>query len=121
MRWCAFYCCVVRERPAKFALIADACLLFRTTQGLKRCCKGLVHREGASVVAQLPRRAGRRDAEYVHLLGDETPDSPSTSQIALAPVANPPNTLALDDLMIRVTMLEAQVERLQAEIDVLKR
>jgi uncharacterized protein YceH (UPF0502 family) len=94
---------------------------FSDNAGVEEVLQRLMQREGASVVAQLPRRAGRRDAEYVHLLGDETPDSPSTSQIALAPVANPPNTLALDDLMIRVTMLEAQVERLQAEIDVLKR
>ena len=56
---------------------------FSDNAGVEEVLQRLVQREGASVVAQLPRRAGRRDAEYVHLLGDETPDSPSTSQIRI--------------------------------------
>jgi uncharacterized protein YceH (UPF0502 family) len=83
----------------------------------------LVDREGGALVAQLPRKPGRRDSEYAHLLAGEltvapVPSSRSSNPPPVESPAAPPG--ASGELRQRLAALEAEVAALKAELAAVK-
>ena len=66
--------------------------------------QSLMHREGDPIVAELPRKPGRRDSEYMHLFSGEIEDAVVTAPAA--PVAAASSGSAAD----RLARLEARDE-----------
>ncbi len=98
----------------------------------------LIDREGGPVVVQLPRKPGRRDNEYAHLLAGQVPDVEQaetgagstalpTARSAAAgsdsSARSAPAVPATDraELEIRLTALESEVAALKSELTGLKR
>lgn len=75
----------------------------------------LLDYEGGALVATLPMTPGRRDAEYVHLFGEviETQDS--------SVPRNPVELRQIDASRTESTELALRVEKLEAEVQALKR
>jgi len=89
----------------------------------------LIEREGGPVVTRLPRTAGRRDHEYVHLLsGDVSVSDPGSDNFSPAAAARAPDmgvpapaageAVSADsaDLLRRLDALEAEVAGLKSTL-----
>lgn len=78
----------------------------------------LAERADAPLVVRLPRRAGRRDSEWAHLLGG--PVSVSAGEEESGPASAPEVSLSgrVDE---RLTALENEVRALRADLEELKR
>ncbi len=116
---------------------------FDSNQSVVEACQNLLNREGGAVITQLPRSPGRKDAEYMHLLGDgelpegaleSTParsaDRPphqneqTTEQVEETPTssrADEGGTIDTRRLSERVAQLEAELVGLKQDIEALKR
>ena len=87
---------------------------FPDNEAVTAALNGLAERAGGAVVVQLPRRAGRRDSEYMHLFSGPV-DAEATIAAAPPPESSAPRSgTSLADLEARVTALEAEVDELRA-------
>ncbi len=75
----------------------------------------LIEREGGPLLVRLPRTPGRRDAEYMHLFGGPIDvaeyESPERVQRSAAS-----GRADIEDLVERVTRLEAEIEQLKRRL-----
>ena len=117
---------------AEFALICVLLLRGAQTPGelRTRCCRlhsfaendevaaalqGLIEREGGPLVARLPRTAGRKDSQYMHLFFGEIESSPVPIPSSTAQKAAPaPDRLA--ELETRVAALEQELSELRQAV-----
>jgi len=76
----------------------------------------LMTRPEGPFVARLPREPGRRESRYMHLFSGEAP--PPSEEAAGA--SERPASIDVGSLAERVATLEAELARLQREIDALK-
>jgi hypothetical protein len=114
--------------PAQFAIVCLLLLRGAQTPGEMRAHSGRLHtfadnhavvdalqqlidHEGEPLVVQLPRTAGRKDCEYMHLFSGPI-DIEALAAQSPQPAAN--TSSGREDLAARVTVLEAQVAELQA-------
>ena len=70
-------------------------------------------RDGGAVVARLPRKAGRRDHEYVHLFAGHVESAPLERAAPASPPPTSPRRSALALLEARVSALEDEVAELR--------
>lgn len=91
---------------------------FADNQAVEEALQGLLHRDGGPVVVQLPRVAGRRDSQYMHLLSGEVDTAAHTPAPSPAAPASEPAPTSDDQptLAQRVTQLEAEVAQLRLQI-----
>ena len=77
----------------------------------------LIEREGEPMLVNLPRSPGRKDSEYMHLFCGPVDVEAYTSaaQSVQAPAASKRSSVT--DLEVRVSRLEAEVERLKGLLD----
>lgn len=74
-------------------------------------------RDGGAVVARLPRKAGRRDHEYVHLFAGPVESAPlDVSGSVRSDTATSPRRNALAELQIRVRTLENEVAEIRRRL-----
>ena len=73
----------------------------------------LIHREGESLLVKLPRTAGRKDSEYMHLLSGPIDLEAHASQVR---AAKPP----AGSVQSNVAELTERIEKLEAEVAELK-
>jgi uncharacterized protein len=86
---------------------------FPDNDDVTKALDGLIERSDGAVVVRLPRRAGRRDSEYMHLF------SGPVDVDAIATAAARPETNAAGDGS-SLAKLEARVSALEAEVSGLK-
>ena len=127
--------------PAQFAIMTVLLLRGPRTPGELRANVGRLHSfadnseveqvlesltalEEGAVVRQLPRTPGRRDSEYVHLLGNsELPEAETAEAAQDQPVAAASQMIAQAaeaSLSERVNELEQEMARLRAEVATLR-
>ena len=82
---------------------------FDDNDDVKVVLQALINREAGAVIARLPRRAGRQDHEYTHLLGGDL-DSVSEDLGALE------RTPQLTHKQDKVARLEARIDKLEAAL-----
>lgn len=102
----------LRTRTARLHAFADNDAVDETLAGLMDAA-----REGGTVVARLPRKTGRRDHEYVHLLSGHV-DSASLERPAAASPTGvaPQRQSALAALEARVAALESDIAELKRQL-----
>ncbi len=99
----------LRARSGRLHVFADNDEVIATAQRL-------IERDGDALVVRLPRRPGRRDAEYMHLFSGQIDVAADTEQ-DLRPRASAPTKRAeIADLEERVSRLEAEVAELRQRL-----
>lgn len=103
----------LRTRTARLFAFEDNDAVDETLAGLMDA-----EREGGgAVVARLPRKAGRRDHEYVHLFAGQVESVALERPVAGgSTAATPPRRSALAELEARVTALESEVAELRRQL-----
>lgn len=107
----------LRARSGRLHTFADNQAVVTTLNSLMQ------REEGDALVAILPRKAGRKDSEYVHLFSGAVsnasatvvPTPPSSSGEVMASTASPRSDLH-SDLERRVSALEVQLAELRARL-----
>jgi uncharacterized protein YceH (UPF0502 family) len=120
--------------PAQFAIICLLLLRGRQTPGELRArsgrlhtfadneavvdaLAGLIEREGPPVVVQLPRTAGRKDSEYMHLFGGPIDVEALATQAQAAKPSETSARISVAELAERVSMLEEELAELKARLE----
>lgn len=86
------------------------------------CLEGLAGREGVALVVQIPRKPGRKDAEYMHMLSGEVDVAAVATEAAAQATSGggssgaPARGARIDELEARVSALEAAVTELRAQL-----
>ena len=84
--------------------------------------KGMIDREAGALVVKLPRTAGRKDSEYMHLfygpVDVEAYAEEKASKASTAPRSASPQQEAIAALTARIERLEAEVSALKARTGV---
>ena len=78
---------------------------------------GLIEREGESLVVKLPRQAGRKDSEYMHLFSGEVDVGALASQSQAQAEIRATARVDTTELAERVSRLEAEVAELKALLE----
>jgi uncharacterized protein YceH (UPF0502 family) len=76
----------------------------------------LIEGEGESLLVKLPRTAGRKDSEYMHLFSGPIDVEAHVSQAQAASAASPSARVSSTDLLERVEKLEAEVAVLKSRL-----
>jgi uncharacterized protein YceH (UPF0502 family) len=88
---------------------------FADNQAVVETLQGLMEREDGALVARLPRKPGRQDHEYAHLLSGAMESVPATATAATPRAPGP--TVALEG---RVAALEEEVRELREALQRLR-
>lgn len=96
------------QTPGEFRARSGRLHAFADNDDVVRALNGLTEREGAAVAVKLPRRAGRKDSEYMHLFSGPI----DLETIAAAPAVERRPARAAPGM----AELEARVEALEAEV-----
>ena len=86
---------------------------FVDNQAVVETLQGLLEREGGPLVARLPRKPGRQDSEYAHLLSGAIESAPAEAPIAPPAVARASARENTAGLEARVESLEQAVHELR--------
>lgn len=78
---------------------------------------GLIEREGGPLVVQLPRTAGRKDSEYMHLLFGSVDVESRADLVRAATAGAGSERVSVAELAKRVSRLEAEVAELKAQLN----
>ena len=78
---------------------------------------GLIEREGEPLVVKLPRQAGRKDSEYMHLFSGEVDVGALASQSQAQAEIRATARVDTTELAERVSRLEAEVAELKALLE----
>ena len=77
---------------------------------------GLIEWEGNPLVVKLPRTAGRKDAEYMHLFSGPIDVEAHASQAQAVAATGASERVSVSDLAQRVSSLEAEVAELREQL-----
>lgn len=86
---------------------------FENNEAVVATLVSLIERPGDALVVQLPRSPGRKDSEYMHLLGGEIDAEEYAQQAAAAKPASDSPRSGLAQLEERVQALESEVAALK--------
>jgi hypothetical protein len=86
---------------------------FEDNEAVVATLVSLIERPGDALVVQLPRSPGRKDSEYMHLLGGEIDAEEYAQQAAAAKPASDSPRSSLAQLEERVQALESEVAALK--------
>ena len=86
---------------------------FENNEAVVATLVSLIERPGDALVVQLPRSPGRKDSEYMHLLGGEIDAEEYAQQAAAAKPASDSPRSSLAQLEERVQALESEVAALK--------
>lgn len=87
---------------------------FADNDAVVQALAGLVEREGDPSVVKLPRTAGRKDSEYMHLFFGPVDVQQHLAQAEAAKAAAPRERVSLSELEERVARLEQEIVELKA-------
>ena len=77
---------------------------------------GLINREPDPLVVKLPRTAGRKDSEYMHLFSGPV-DVDAYAATAATETTSAPRRGGVAELTVRVDRLEAELERIKSALE----
>ena len=100
------------QTPGELRARAGRLCSFATNEEAAAVLQRLIDRPGGPLVARLPRRAGRQDHEYVHLLAGEV--------VSVAADLDLERPAAGDDRLARIDELQARIDALEAEVAALR-
>ena len=127
------------QTPGELRTRASRMAPFSDVTEVEAVLKNLAERADGPFVVRLAREPGRRESRYAHLFGQGTPENiydpssdayrdpaPASSSSSASAYASAPNTASTSSRQApsnddRLTALEAEVRRLRAELDELKR
>ena len=89
---------------------------FDDNDNVKEVLQALIDREAGAVVARLPRRAGRQDHEYVHLLGGEVTSVTEEESVVERSSSTTQRGDKIAQLEARITALESALSGLAARL-----
>ncbi len=104
------------QTPGELRARAARMAPFNDVSEVEGALQGLLEREGAPLVARLPREPGRRESRYMQLFGGEPPQAAGEEAAAEGALS----ASERETLVSRVARLEEQVRLLRAELDELK-
>lgn len=134
-RFCNTHLSDYRFDPAQFAVVCVLLLRGPRTPGELRANSGRLHTfedndavvstlnslmewEGDPLVVKLPRRAGRKDAEYMHVFFGPIDLEAHASQAQAATASGSLERVSTAELAQRVSRLEEEVAELKAQLGV---
>lgn len=79
---------------------------------------GLIEREAGALVIKLPRMAGRKDSEYMHLFCGPVDVDAFVAEASAARPAAPPQRGGVAELTARVDRLEAELAALKEQLGI---
>ena len=97
----------LRSRSGRLHTFAD-------NEEVVLACNRLIDREGEPLLVKLPRKPGRKDAEYMHLFCGPVDTEAYAAEAAQTRSPRPPPRSDVVELEDRVAKLEAEVARLKA-------
>jgi len=97
----------LRSRSGRLHTFAD-------NEEVVLACNRLIDREGEPLLVKLPRKPGRKDAEYMHLFCGPVDTEAYAAEAAQTRSPRPPPRSDVAELEDRVAKLEAEVARLKA-------
>ena len=97
----------LRSRSGRLHTFAD-------NEEVVLACNRLIDREGEPLLVKLPRKPGRKDAEYMHLFCGPVDTEAYAAVAAQTRSPRPPPRSDVAELEDRVAKLEAEVARLKA-------
>jgi len=120
--------------PSQFAIVCLLLLRGPQTPGELRAHSGRLHNfadndavvrvldallewQGAPLIVKLPRTPGRKDSEYMHLFSGPVD---LEAHAAEAAISETPQRSSVSDLAERVLKLEAEVEELKEQLQILQ-
>lgn len=106
------------QTPGEIRSRAGRLCSFDTNEEAAAVLQSLIDREGGPLVARLPRRPGRQDHEYTHLLAGEIESAPVDAVARTGAVSVDRGDRA--DRGDRIAQLEARVAALEAALDALR-
>ena len=86
---------------------------FADNSAVVEALAGLIERDGSSLVVKLPRTPGRKDAEYMHLLGGPVDVEAHASKARIPAASGSSERVTVSELAQRVAKLEAEVAELR--------
>lgn len=107
------------QTPGELRTRTARLFAFEDNDAVDEALTGLMDAEregGGAVVARLPRKAGRRDHEYVHLFAGHVESMPLERPAGVSVAATAPRKSALAELEARVTALENEVAELRRKL-----
>ncbi len=99
------------QTPGELRARAGRLCSFATNEEVAAVLQRMIDRAGDPLVARLPRRAGRQDHEYVHLLAGVVDSAPLDASTSVSSEGGGE----------RIAELESRIEGLEAEIEALRR
>jgi len=100
-----------RQTPGELRARSGRLHEFADNSAVETTLTGLIERAAGALVARLPMTPGRRDFEYMHLLGGPMDSVPADRPAAAAPSPR----------VDRISDLESRIEALERELEALKR
>ena len=136
-RFCNTHFSDLHLNPAQFAIVCLLLLRGPQTPGELRTRSGRLHEfadntavektlleliewEGDPLVVQLPRTAGRKDSEYMHLFGGPVDLEEYLSQAGAVASTASSERVTVSELAQRVTVLEAELAELKSRLEALE-
>ena len=102
------------QTPGELKSRAGRLHTFDGPEDVETALNALMQREAGPLVVRLPRRAGRRDHEYMHLFSGEVDGSTEPAVVAAPAASVSRDSETLADLRQRIEQLEATVADLVA-------
>ena len=90
---------------------------FADNEAVVDALAGLIEREGPPVVVQLPRTAGRKDSEYMHLFGGPIDVEALATQAQAAKPSETSARISVAELAERISKLEEELAELKARFE----
>ena len=86
---------------------------FADNSAVVEALAGLIEHDGSPLVVKLPRTAGRKDAEYMHLLAGPVDVEAHASKAQIAAASGSSERVTVSELAQRIAKLEAEVAELR--------
>jgi len=90
---------------------------FEDNAAVVEALNGLIEREGDALAVQLPRTAGRKDAEYMHLFSGPVDLQAHAEKAQSDAGSGPRERVGMAELAQRVTDLEAEVAEIKKRLE----
>lgn len=100
------------QTPGEIKARSGRLYAFEEYDEVKTVLDGLIDRDGGPVVARLPRKAGRKDHEYMHLFGGEIASVPEETTSTERSSSSAHKKDRVTQLEARVAMLEHALQNL---------
>jgi len=104
------------QTPGELRARSGRLFTFSDNAAVVDAINGLIEREGETLVVQLPRTPGRKDAEYMHLFCGPVDVEAHTNKVQAARAEGSSGRVSVSDLENRVSKLEEELAALKDQL-----